>query len=294
VSPSSTTNTGLPAHDLVGAFRSLAPGAAFWKLADHPAALKLNLRGVGTINIPHVASFPAQPLFIGEGQPAPVAQWSLLKAALGPAKKIMIISAISEELEQASPQSVAQVIGRVLSDATNKSIDTIAFDSNAGTAIRPPGLLYNVTPITAATAGVDAMAEDLGALVAAIGAAGIDPSEVVFITDPRSAMIIAAKSGPNFSNEVLISLGVPAKTVIAIAPAGLATGYSNGPQIDTAKETVMHFEGASPGEIVSSPGVVASPSKSVFQSYLLAVRVRAECSWCAAPGAAQVISSVNW
>ena len=46
------------------------------------------------------------------------------------------------------------MIGRVLADATNKSTDAIAFDANAGATVRRPGLLYNVSPITAA-AGAD-------------------------------------------------------------------------------------------------------------------------------------------
>ena len=107
-------------------------------------------------------------------------------------------------------------------------------------------------------------------------------------------MILKTKTGPNFDNQVLMSLGLPAKTVIAVAPAGIASGYQGPPKIDTSKEAVLHFEGASPAEIVSSPGVVASPSKSIFQSYLIAIRVRCQCAWAAAPGAAQVISSVNW
>jgi hypothetical protein len=114
VSPASTTNTGLPGHDVVDAFRSLAPGSAAFQLFDHPSALKLDLRGVRSISIPHVASFPPAPVFVGEGSPGPVVQWSLMKSAVGPVRKILIIAAVSEELENASPQSVSAVIGRVL------------------------------------------------------------------------------------------------------------------------------------------------------------------------------------
>jgi hypothetical protein len=152
-----------------------------------------------------------------------------------------------------------------------------------------------VTPTSAATAGTEAMAEDLGALVKAIGDAGIDPSDTVFIAGPREAMILKTKSGPNFDNQVLTSIGLPAKQVIAVAPAGLASGYQGPPEIDTSKEAVLHFEGQSPADIVTvSPTVVAAPTKSTFQSYLLAVRVRARCAWAAAPGSVQVISAVNW
>jgi hypothetical protein len=294
VSPTSTAD--FPAQDTIAAFRSLAPGSAAWKLFDHPSALRLDLRGVRSISVPHVGGFPPSPVFIGEGQPGPVVQWSLMKSAVGPVKKIMILSAVSEELESASPQSVSAVIGRVLADSVNRSIDAIAFDANPGSNVRPPGLLNGVTPLTA-TSGTDQaqnMFTDLGNLVGAIGAAGLDPSDCVLIASPREAMSLILRAGAQFDSTVLMSLGVPDKTIIAVAPSGIASGYQGPPEIDTSKEAVLHFEGASPGEIVSSPGVVAAPSKSVFQSYLLAIRVRAEAAWAAAPGAVQVVAGVNW
>ncbi|MFH0297225.1 hypothetical protein AAFX91_08275 [Bradyrhizobium sp. 31Argb] len=292
VSPTSTAD--FPPVDLVGSFRSLSPGSALWKLLDHPSALKLSLAGVRQISVPHVANFPPQPVFVAENAPGPVVQWSMTKSIVGPARKILILSTVSEELENASPQSVSAVIGRVLADSTDRSVDTIGFDAKAGDAIRPPGLLHGVTPTAAAAAGVDAMSEDLGALVAAIGSNGIDPSDAVFIAGPREAMILKTKTGPNFDHQVLMSLGLPAKTVVAAAPAGLASGVLGVPEIDTSKETVLHREDTSPGEIVSSPGVSAAPSTSVFQSFLIAIRVRAECAWAAAQGSVQIVENVAW
>ncbi|MGY8683903.1 hypothetical protein Q2941_39965 [Bradyrhizobium sp. UFLA05-153] len=54
VSPTSTAD--FPPVDVVAAFRSLAPGSAAWKLFAHEAALKLDLKGVHQINVPHVAA----------------------------------------------------------------------------------------------------------------------------------------------------------------------------------------------------------------------------------------------
>ncbi len=293
VSPTSTTNSGLPPHDLVEAFRSLAPASAAWKLFAHDAALKLDLTGVHSINIPHVANFPPQPVFVGEGSAGPVAQWSLMKSAVGPARKILVISCVSEELEAASPQSVSGVIARVLADSSNKSIDATAFDANPDDGIRPAGLLFGVTPTPAAAAGAfvaETIAADVSNLVGAIAANGIDPSDTVFIAGAREASLMQTLAGV----DAIMSLAVPPKTVIACAPAGIASGFEGGPEIDTSKEAVVHREGASPGEIVSTPGVSASPSTSLFQSGLIAVRVRANAAWAAAPGAVQVVSGVNW
>lgn len=292
VSPTSTSDGPLLA-DQIAVFRSLFPGSALWRLLDNPNALKLDLKGVNTISVPHVGNFP-QPVFVGEGQPGPVVQWSMTRAVVGPAKKILVLSAVSEELEAASPQSVAGVIGRVLSDSTGKSIDFIGFDASPGDDIRPPGLLFGVAPTPPAAAAAvlqETIAADMSNLAGTIGNAGIDPSDVQFIAGPREVSLM--RSLVNADNAIM-SLGVPSKTIIAVAPAGLASGVVGVPEISTSKEAVLHREDASPGEIVSTPGVSASPSTSMFQSFLIAVRVRAECSWAAAPGAAQVVENVNW
>jgi hypothetical protein len=294
VSPTSTGD--FPAQDVISAFRSLAPGAAAWKLFAHPSAMQLSLDGVHQINIPNLATLPKAPIFVAEGAPAPALRWSFMKTPLGPAKKILVMSGISEELEWSTPQNASQVIGQILADATNKSVDTLAFDANAGTAIRPAGLLYGVTPTTAAPASGQAtlgevIATDLSNLVGAIGTAGIDPSDTVFIAGPREAsMIQKLVDAP-----VFMSLGVTAKSVIAVAPQGLASGYQGPPTIETSKETTVHWEDTTPLELVgTSPATVAAPSKSAFQSGLIVIKVRAECAWAAATGAVQVVNNVNW
>ncbi|WP_143199743.1 hypothetical protein [Bradyrhizobium sp. NAS80.1] len=231
-------------------------------------------------------------MFVAEGAPGPVLQWSFLKNALGPARKILVFAGVSEELENSSPQNASAVVGRVLADATNKSIDTIAFDFNPGNLIRPPGLLNGVTataPAATATFLAETITADVANLVGAIGAAGIDPSDAVLIAGPREVTWL---NYAGFTNAIP-SLGVAAKTVIAIAPAGLASAYQGPPEIQTSKEATLHRE-TNPAEIVGSDGAVAAPSTSLFQSYLIAVRVRARAAWCVAPGAAQYVTNVNW
>lgn len=38
----------------------------------------------------------------------------------------------------------------------------------------------------------------------------------------------------------------------------------------------------------------AAPSTSVFQSFMIAIRARVDAAWATAPGAVQVVQSVNW
>jgi hypothetical protein len=248
---------------------------------------------MNTIKVPRVAALPPQPVFVGEGSPAPAVQFTTAATTLGPARKILLLSAVTRELNEASPETAAAVIGRVLSDASLLSIDKTAFDTSAASSIRPAGLLNGVAPITASTAdGYTAMADDLGALAAAVGAAGIDPSEIIYVAGPREAKVIQLRGGAD--ETVLVTLGLPAKSVAAFAPAAVYSGYQDVPAIETSPDVHIHMEATTPAEIVSSPGVVAAPARSMFQTETIAIRVRAWLTWAVAPGGAQVVNNVTW
>lgn len=286
-----TTSAGLWTYDPVVAYRSLAPSSA--ALALFQMGTVLNLEGATTIRIPAFANMPVQPVFVEEGKPAPNVQWNFAASTvLGPVRKILMLAAVTEELENATPETASAVIGRVLADVANRGIDTTAFGTAAADTVKPAGLLHNVTPIGAAAAGLDAMAEDLGALAGAIGAAGIDASNVVYVAGPREAQIIKVKAGARVT--VLMTLGLPAKSVAAFAPEGVFSGYADAPTIETAKSPAYHFEDTTPTDISTGAGVAAAPVKSLFQVGAIGIKVRANCAWAVAAGAAQVITAVNW
>jgi hypothetical protein len=292
VSPTSTTSASAISHDQIGAFRSIAPGSAALSLFDR--SVKLDLTGINTVRVPRVANLPPQPVFVVEGQPAPAVQFTDATITLGPACKIETITAVSKELNLSMPETAVSVVGRIVADACTASIDKAAFDTTASSTARPAGLLYNVTPIGASTASDSAMADDLGNLVQAIGNAGIDPTDAIFVAGPREAMIINTRIGPNFKSQVLVTLGLPAKSVAAFAPAAIYSGYQGLPIIETSDSAAFHYEDTTPKEIVSTPGVVAAPVKSLYQTDTIAIKVRAWCSWAVIPGGAQVVNSVNW
>jgi hypothetical protein len=140
------------------------------------------------------------------------------------------------------------------------------------------------------------MADDLANLVGAIGAAGIDVSDVsdvVFVTTPRAATVIETSVGALFDNLVLPSLGVPAKTIIAFAPAAIASGYSDPPTFETAREPSFVFSDRGT-EIVNASGTSGAPTRNLFQEALTGVRVRGRCAWSVLPGGAQFVQNINW
>jgi hypothetical protein len=100
-----TLRVDYPAFDLVESFRSLAPGSA--ALALFQMGLKLDLRSI------------IRPEF-RRWRDCHCNQFSLPKAR-------RFLSAVTSEVADATPETASAVIGRVLADFTNRSIDAKAF-----------------------------------------------------------------------------------------------------------------------------------------------------------------------
>jgi hypothetical protein len=115
----------------------------------------------------------------------------------------------------------------------------------------------------------------------------------VFVAGPREAAMMKGKLGARFDNSILMTLGLPAKSVAAFAPAAVVSGYQDAPSIETSREAVLHMEDTTPLDIGTAGGV-AAPSKSTFQTDLIAIKVRANCAWAVSAGGAQVVNTVNW
>jgi hypothetical protein len=200
---------------------------------------------------------------------------------------------VSEELELCGPELASRVIGRVLGDACSKALDSAAFSTFAGDTITPMGLLHNATVVTPAAAGTGAMAADLGALAAAIGASNIDTSDLVFVAAPREAVAIKAAASVKFDNAVLPSLGMPDKSIAAFAPPAVLSGWGDMPEIETSTAATMNF--AIPaGELVNSSGTVSAPIYNVYQQGMIAIRLRGYATWACVPGGAAIVSATNW
>ena len=289
--PASTANTAALQLSIVGLFRSLAPTSA--ALALFEKGLTVDLRGLQSVRIPSITTALPTTSFIAEGEAAPASALNFTTNAVGPVKKLSIISAVSEELEGAGPELASTAIARVLSDVVAKSLDVVAFGTQVADGITPQGLLHGVTPLTAAAAGPSAMSEDLGALAGAIAAANVDPSGLIYVASAREAQVIKAAVGAKFDSPVLMSLGMPDKSLAAFAPAAVLSGLGDLPQIETSRQALVNF--ADPAaQIVDAGGAVAAPSYSVFQMRLIAIKLRVFAAWTCVPGGAAVVNSVNW
>ena len=235
--------------------------------------------------------------FVPELGPIPVINESFAAVMLGPVKKLAVIAGLSGEIESAAPESASAIVGRVLNDAVSKSLDTAVFSNAAADSSRPAGLLAGITPVAATAAGAsDAAlaASDLANLVAAMAAAGVDGTDAVFVMSPGAVIKLRALLAPglNFSNSLLGSLGVPAKTVIAVNPSGLASGYSGQTETEVSRSGTIHLD--TNAQPIVDGGAMSAPVLSAWQSDLLFVKLRAKLSWIAVPGAVQVVQNVNW
>lgn len=86
-----------------------------------------------------VCGLPPAPVFVAEGKPAPAIQFTFAETTLGPVRKLLVLSAVTRELNEATPGTAEVVIGRILADRSSASIDLAAFGSGARRRGQPSG-----------------------------------------------------------------------------------------------------------------------------------------------------------
>jgi hypothetical protein len=206
----------------------LAPSSASARLLG--LAASIDLTGISTVSLPYVGATGRPPVpFIPEGSPGPVVALNVSATTLGPARKMLILAALTRETQDASAQTAETLIGSALATSAEQSLDAALFSSNAASDSAPPGLLHDVTPIASAgTTGAPGIADDLGLLADAISKPGIGIDDAVFIATAKLATKLRVLASPKFTNEVLSSAALADGEVVAVVPRGLATGYSDG------------------------------------------------------------------
>lgn len=273
--------------DSVAALMLLAPQSAAVRLFE--LATKVDLSGISSFSFPLPSSF-GEAVFVGEGMPIPVTQGTFAGMPLGPVRKVALIAALTNELENTSAPVASVIISHVLKITVGNGLAKVLFSADPASDIAPAGLLFDVTPLTAGAS----MSEDLAALVASIAAAGVDAESVVFIAAAAEAMKIKLSAGPHFNHGV-ISANIDPGTVIAIAADGFAVAGEGTPVVDASRQAVLHV--ANPAEMIStggSPNAVGAPTVSTFQIDSIALRCIARMTWSAAPGAVAWIENVTW
>jgi hypothetical protein len=72
---------------------------------------------------------------------------------------------------------------------------------------------------------------------------------------------------------------VPAKTLIAIAPAALCSASDPAPRLEAARDVALHMEDTSPQQLTGGSPSPAVPIKSMYQLDSVAIRLTMFVSW---------------
>jgi hypothetical protein len=287
VAPALTTQTGWAKELAIvtqSFVRTLVPMSAAAQLLDQ--AIQVSFNGTATITFPTI--LPGSATWVAEGQPIRVAR---MPTGPGPSMenyKLATIVLLTSEMVNGS--NAEAIMRQALIDSTASTLDAALFSNAAGVAgLHPPGLFNTVTPITpsSSTSKVDAMDDDLAALVQAI-APRAGNSSIVFVAAPAQASRIVTRANDTLG-PVLMSAAVPVKTVVAVATSALAAALEP-VRIDAALSGVLHRDDTDPQPIDG-----AAPVTSPFQMDEVALRLRLPCSWTIrASGAVAVVSNVVW
>jgi hypothetical protein len=275
-SPATITNTpALAATIVADVIATLGPQSAGARLLQ--AGLQLTFDRFATVNVPALLAQSTLAAFVGETAPIAVHNLATKASALVP-RKIATGVVLTREMVESS-NSEALVTDALLR-SVGFALDAALFDSTAGDAIRPAGLRAGIAALPASTLTVpdDAMIADLTNTGGAVAALGGDP---IFVVALASAITIKLRARREFPYTVLGSPALAAGDVIAIAPIGLASAVAAMPQIETAKAGTLHMEDSAPLQIASgSPGTVAAPTRSLWQTDCVVITISFDVDWC--------------
>jgi len=298
--PAMTTVTGWAAElvqqTYTAMMETLMPKSILTRLAAK--GLSLSFGRAGKINIPTRSRTPSiAGSFVGEGQAIPVRQGAFTSQALTP-KKMAVITTWTREMDEHSIPAIEGILREAIQTDTTVAVDSVLIDAGAATVIRPAGLLNGVAAQTATTGGgIAAVVGDLKLLIGALTTATYgNIRNPVWLMNPAEMLSLSLINATNtgvfpFAAEVaagnlrgvpIIDSGtVPAKTVILIDAADFVVVGGEAPRFEMSDQATLHMEDTTPLDLVGpgSPGTVAAPQRSLFQTDSLALRMIMPLNW---------------
>jgi len=291
---------------------TLLPKSVFPRLSA--AGLGLSFGRNGKIVIPTRSRTPTiAGSFVGEGQPIPVRQGAFTSQTLTP-KKMAVITTWTREIDEHSVPAIEGLLRNAIGEDTAISLDSVLLDSGAATLVRPAGILNGVVGLTpTAGGGFAAAVGDIKQLTGALitGTLG-NVRNPVWIMNPQQLNSLGLIAMPGmgvfpFRQEIaagnlggwgIIDSGtVPLGTVIAMDAADFVSVNGDGPRFEISDQATLHLEDTTPADIgtVGTPGVVAAPVKSMFQTDSLALRLILPVNWTIRrPGTVAYVAGVTW
>jgi HK97 family phage prohead protease/HK97 family phage major capsid protein len=313
--PAMTTVTGWAAElvqqTYTAMMETLMPQGILNRLSAR--GLSLSFGRAGKINIPTRSRTPSiAGSFVGEGQAIPVRQGAFTSQALTP-KKMAVITTWTREMDEHSVPAIEGILREAIQADTTVAVDSVLIDANPATAIRPAGLLNGVAAQTpTAGGGIAAVVGDLKLLFGALTTATYgNIRNPVWLMNPGEVLSLSLVSAANtgifpFAAEVgagnlrgvpIIDSGtVPPKTVIIVDAADFVVVGGEAPRFEISDQATLHMEDTAPADLVTgSPGTVASPQRSLFQTDSLALRMIMPLNWVQRrAGTIAWVNNVTW
>lgn len=281
----------------------LSPFSVYPGLASRGIKVTFN-NNQGAITIPSISTDAALAGgFVLEGDPIPVGRFTTASTTMAP-HKFGIITTMSKEAAKYTTPALESVLRKSILRRTAITLDGLLLDATAGSTTRPAGLLNGVSALSAYGGNdFEAVIRDINTLMAPFDAANAGRS-MVLIMNPAQARRLAMMPGPDgtfgwadrFMSQftVLVSTSATAARLIAIDAEDFATATGDTPEFDVSEQATLHMSDA-PAELVAANGTVADPTRSLFQTNSLALRMILPITWkMRRTGMVQYIDSVGW
>jgi hypothetical protein len=240
------------------------------------AGLQLVFGSAGTVYVPGLEATADKVTFVREGAPIPVHGLTATGALLEP-RKLAVIVALSAEMIAGS--NAETLVADALTRATSLAIDAALFDDVVGDDVRPAGLRYGIAASTASesTDPNEAMIEDLSALAGTVSVIG---GPIMLVTAPERAIAIGLRAPRELPFPILGSPSVAPDDVIAIATQGIASATDAVPEISSSRSATVHMDD-DPSAIssIGTPNTVAAPTRSLWQTATIGIKLRFNASW---------------
>jgi Phage capsid family len=270
-----TKLSALPSVVMADVLTVLGPTSAAATLLAR--GLQLSFDHHATISVPKFMADADAVGFVQEGHPIPVRQLlAETPIQLTPSKLAAILTFTQEML---SASNVEQIVGDCLMRSAGLGLDKYLFDQAPGDSSRPAGIRNGIAAEAASTATdpATALLNDLSKLAGKVSALGGPITYIAAHTRANLMRLKASNALDGFS--VLGTIGVAATDLLAVATDALASSLG-GIDLDTKRSATLHEETAPlPLSTPGTPPTVAAPTRSLWQTDSVSVKVRLAATW---------------
>jgi hypothetical protein len=284
-SPANPTLGHTVIADLIATIGPVGAGARLLQ-----AGLQLMFDSAGEVYVPGFEASADKVAFVREGAPVPVHSLTVTGPLLEP-RKLAVITVLSSEMIAGS--NAEALVTDALTRATSLAIDAALFDAAAGDDIRPAGLRYGIAASTpsASTDPNHAMTDDLSGLAAVVSVIG---GPIMVVASPQRAIAMSLRAPRELPFPVLGSPAVAPGDVIAIATQGIASATDAVPEISSSRMATVNMDTA-PLQILDASGTVAAPTRGLWQTDTIGIKLRFGASWALRdPRALAWLSTTKW